>query len=32
MHCYYSNLIEGQLARVLDIEAALEKDFAAELE
>lgn len=30
MHCYYSNLIEGQQTRVRDIEAALQKDFAAE--
>src|SRR5476651_2287231 len=30
MHCYYSNLIEGQQTRVRDIEAALKKDFAAE--
>ena len=30
MHCYYSNLIEGQQTRVRDIEAALHKDFAAE--
>ncbi len=30
MHCYYSNLIEGQQTRVRDIEAALRKDFAAE--
>jgi Fic family protein len=28
MHCYYSNLIEGQQTRVRDIEAALKKDFA----
>jgi len=32
MHCYYSNLIEGQQTRVRDIEAALRKDFAAEPE
>lgn len=30
MHCYYSNLIEGQQTRVRDIEAALKRDFAAE--
>ena len=30
MHCYYSNLIEGQQTRVRDIEAALKKDFSAE--
>lgn len=30
MHCYYSNLIEGQQTRVRDIESALRKDFAAE--
>src|SRR5476649_1809842 len=30
MHCYYSNLIEGQQTRVPDIEAALRHDFAAE--
>jgi Fic family protein len=30
MHCYYSNLIEGQQTRVRDIEAALKKDFAPE--
>jgi len=30
MHCYYSNLIEGQQTRIRDIEAALKKDFAAE--
>lgn len=30
MHCYYSNLIEGQQTLVRDIEAALRKDFAAE--
>lgn len=28
MHCYYSNLIEGQQTRVRDIEAALKKDFS----
>ena len=32
MHCYYSNLIEGQQTRVRDIEAALKKDFATEPE
>lgn len=32
MHCYYSNLIEGQQTRVRDIEAALQRDFAAEPE
>lgn len=32
MHCYYSNLIEGQQTRVRDIEAALKKDFAKEPE
>jgi Fic family protein len=32
MHCYYSNLIEGQQTRVRDIESALKKDFAAEPE
>jgi Fic family protein len=32
MHCYYSNLIEGQQTRVRDIEAALKKDFAADPE
>ena len=31
MHCYYSNLIEGQ-TRVRDIESALKKDFAVEPE
>jgi Fic family protein len=31
MDCYYSNLIEGQQTRVRDIEAALKKDFAADL-
>ena len=30
MHCYYSNLIEGQQTKVRDIEAALKKDFSAE--
>jgi len=30
MHCYYSNLIEGQQTRVRDIEAALKQDFASE--
>jgi Fic family protein len=30
MHCYYSNLIEGQQTHIRDIEAALKKDFAAE--
>jgi|GEM_PF-6128775 len=30
MHCYYSNLIEGQQTCVRDIEAALNQDFAAE--
>ncbi|HEY1111579.1 MAG TPA: Fic family protein, partial [Opitutaceae bacterium] len=30
MHCYYSNLIEGQQTRVRDIEAALQQDFAEE--
>jgi Fic family protein len=30
MHCYYSNLIEGQQTRVRDIEAALKKEFAAD--
>jgi Fic family protein len=30
MHCYYSNLIEGQQTRVRDIEAALKRDFASE--
>jgi Fic family protein len=30
MHCYYSNLIEGQQTKVRDIEAALKKDFAHE--
>jgi len=32
MHCYYSNLIEGQQTRVRDIEAALKKDFSKEPE
>jgi len=32
MHCYYSNLIEGQQTRVPDIEAALRNDFSAEPE
>ncbi len=30
MHCYYSNLIEGQQTHVLEIEAALRKDFSSE--
>ncbi|MFO1449552.1 MAG: Fic family protein [Opitutaceae bacterium] len=30
MHCYYSNLIEGQQTRVRDIEAALKRDFSAD--
>jgi Fic family protein len=30
MHCYYSNLIEGQQTRVPDIEAALRRDFSGE--
>src|SRR5690606_1343679 len=30
MHCYYSNLIEGQQTRIRDIEAALKQDFSAE--
>ena len=30
MHCYYSNLIEGQQTHVFDIEAALRNDFSAE--
>src|SRR4051812_21405560 len=30
MHCYYSNLIEGQQTRERDIEAALKSKFAAE--
>ena len=30
MHCYYSNLIEGQQTLVPDIEAALRNDFSAE--
>ncbi len=28
MHCYYSNLIEGQPTRIRDIEAALRHDFS----
>jgi Fic family protein len=28
MHCYYSNLIEGQPTRIRDIEAALHHDFS----
>ena len=32
MHCYYSNLIEGQQTRVPDIESALRHDFSAEPE
>lgn len=32
MHCYYSNLIEGQQTRVPDIEAALREDFSKEPE
>jgi Fic family protein len=32
MHCYYSNLIEGQQTLVPDIEAALHNDFSAEPE
>jgi Fic family protein len=32
MHCYYSNLIEGQQTRVPDIEAALRSDFSTEPE
>jgi Fic family protein len=32
MHCYYSNLIEGQHTRVHDIEAALRHDFSSEPE
>ncbi|HXN35290.1 MAG TPA: Fic family protein [Opitutaceae bacterium] len=32
MHCYYSNLIEGQQTLVPDIEAALHDDFSAEPE
>jgi Fic family protein len=32
MHCYYSNLIEGQQTRVRDIESALKKNFAVEPE
>ena len=30
MHCYYSNLIEGQQTAVRDIELALRREFAAE--
>src|SRR5471032_3408490 len=30
MHCYYSNLIEGQQTKVRDIEAALKMDFSTE--
>ncbi len=30
MHCYYSNLIEGQQTRVTEIEAALRSDFSSE--
>ncbi|MBK8477013.1 MAG: Fic family protein [Opitutaceae bacterium] len=30
MHCYYSNLIEGQQTRVRDIEAAVNQHFATE--
>ena len=30
MHCYYSNLIEGQQTLVPDIESALRNDFSAE--
>jgi Fic family protein len=30
MHCYYSNLIEGQQTRVPDIEAALRHDFSSD--
>jgi Fic family protein len=30
MHCYYSNLIEGQQTRVPDIEAAMRHDFSSE--
>src|ERR1019366_3931240 len=30
LHCYYSNLIEGQQTLVTDIEAALHNDFSAE--
>jgi Fic family protein len=32
MHCYYSNLIEGQQTRVPDIESALRQDFSSEPE
>jgi Fic family protein len=32
MHCYYSNLIEGQQTIVPEIEAALRNDFSAEPE
>jgi Fic family protein len=32
MHCYYSNLIEGQQTLVPEIEAALQNDFSAEPE
>ena len=32
VHCYYSNLIEGQQTRVRDIEAAMKQDFATEPE
>jgi Fic family protein len=32
MHCYYSNLIEGQHTRVPDIEAALRHNFSSEPE
>jgi Fic family protein len=32
MHCYYSNLIEGQQTMVPEIEAALRNDFSAEPE
>src|SRR5208283_3450314 len=30
LHCYYSNLIEGQQTLVTEIEAALHDDFSAE--
>jgi Fic family protein len=30
MHCYYSNLIEGQSTRIRDIEAALRHDFSGQ--
>jgi Fic family protein len=30
LHCYYSNLIEGQQTQVAEIEAALQNDFSAE--